>query len=91
MLKEKEIERATVFREEKQILQQKNAQLQNQNFLTPDKASNSLVENLDNALFKLSEDIYSSNSHFILELIQNADDNVYTQNKGSSFFFFFTF
>lgn len=27
--------------------------------------------------FSLSKDLYSSDSHFVLELVQNADDNVY--------------
>jgi len=33
--------------------------------------------NLNNALKTLSEDLYSKETHFILELIQNADDNEY--------------
>lgn len=28
----------------------------------------------------LSEDLYSKDSHFILELVQNADDNTYNSN-----------
>lgn len=27
--------------------------------------------------YSLSEDLYTSDSHFILELVQNADDNAY--------------
>jgi hypothetical protein len=36
-----------------------------------------LQTQLNNALRLLSEDLYSKKSHFVLELVQNADDNVY--------------
>lgn len=36
-----------------------------------------LQTQLNNALKLLSEDLYSKKSHFILELVQNADDNHY--------------
>lgn len=36
-----------------------------------------LQTQLNNALKLLSEDLYSKKSHFILELVQNADDNGY--------------
>lgn len=36
-----------------------------------------LRRNLDQALRLLSEDLYSKQTHFVLELIQNADDNNY--------------
>lgn len=36
-----------------------------------------LQEQLNNALHLLSQDLYSKKSHFILELVQNADDNHY--------------
>jgi hypothetical protein len=36
-----------------------------------------LQTQLNNALKLLSEDLYSKKSHFVLELIQNADDNSY--------------
>ena len=36
-----------------------------------------LQEQLNNALRLLSHDLYSKKSHFVLELIQNADDNHY--------------
>lgn len=36
-----------------------------------------LFRTLDSAIEKLSDDIYSSKSRFILELLQNADDNSY--------------
>jgi len=35
--------------------------------------------NLDNALKTLSEDLYSKDTHFVLELVQNADDNKYAR------------
>jgi len=44
-----------------------------------------LYKSLDSALQKLSEDIYSSSSRFILELIQNADDNHYLPEQSPSF------
>eukprot|EP00775_Hariotina_reticulata_P013386 gene13386-13513_t len=34
-------------------------------------------ETLGNALEKLSEELYSNDVHFVLELVQNADDNKY--------------
>lgn len=38
----------------------------------------SLHRNLDHALRILSEDLYKKQTHFILELVQNADDNHYS-------------
>ena len=29
------------------------------------------------SLYRLSKELYSRDSHFVLELIQNADDNIY--------------
>ncbi|KAJ7643247.1 hypothetical protein B0H17DRAFT_460041 [Mycena rosella] len=37
----------------------------------------SLRRNLHHATQSLSEDLYASDSHFLLELVQNADDNTY--------------
>lgn len=37
-----------------------------------------LQEQLNNALRLLSHDLYSKKSHFVLELVQNADDNHYS-------------
>ena len=34
---------------------------------------------LDRTLKHLAEDLYSKQTHFVLELIQNADDNVYSE------------
>ena len=46
-----------------------------------DSNSQSIVNNLqgkvERSLEKLSEDLYSEQGHFVLELIQNADDNAY--------------
>ncbi|RSL52620.1 hypothetical protein CEP51_015025 [Fusarium floridanum] len=41
------------------------------------------VEDLENALHLLSEELYSSDTHFLLELLQNADDNEYKASKPS--------
>lgn len=38
-----------------------------------------LQTQLNNALRLLSEDLYSKKSHFVLELVQNADDNHYAK------------
>lgn len=38
-----------------------------------------LQTQLNNALRLLSEDLYSKKSHFVLELVQNADDNDYAK------------
>ncbi|KAA8548393.1 hypothetical protein F0562_000077 [Nyssa sinensis] len=35
---------------------------------------------LGRALYCLSQELYSQDSHFLLELVQNADDNVYQEN-----------
>lgn len=41
------------------------------------RGARSLQEKLNRTLKLLSEDLYSKQTHFILELIQNADDNDY--------------
>jgi hypothetical protein len=41
------------------------------------RGAESLQKKLNSALRLLSEDLYSKQTHFILELIQNADDNDY--------------
>ena len=47
--------------------------------LPPDlqEGVNELKEQLNNALDHLSRDLYSTDAHFLLELLQNADDNSY--------------
>lgn len=42
-------------------------------------AADGLREQLGNALQLLAADLYASETHFLLELIQNADDNNYPQ------------
>jgi hypothetical protein len=42
------------------------------------RGARSLQEKLNRALKQLSEDLYSKQTHFVLELIQNADDNDYS-------------
>ena len=37
--------------------------------------------NLNNALRTLSQDLYSKETHFVLELVQNADDNDYPEGS----------
>lgn len=41
------------------------------------EAAEGLRQDLSSALRLLSEDLYSTKTHFVLELIQNADDNAY--------------
>lgn len=41
-------------------------------------------ERLGRSLERLSKDLYSKDTHFVLELIQNADDNDYSADKGES-------
>ena len=43
------------------------------------RGARSLHKKLNSALDLLSKDLYSKKSHFILELIQNADDNEYAK------------
>lgn len=42
-----------------------------------EEGARNLRLNLNNALKTLSEDLYSKETHFVLELVQNADDNEY--------------
>lgn len=42
-------------------------------------AENALAEDLHNAVDHLSEGLYSKDVHFVLELIQNAEDNRYAE------------
>ncbi|MES2784724.1 MAG: DUF3883 domain-containing protein [Pseudomonadota bacterium] len=44
-----------------------------------EEGAESLRQDLSSALRLLSEDLYSTKTHFVLELIQNADDNAYAQ------------
>src|SRR4051812_11282509 len=44
------------------------------------RGAKSLQEKLNRTLRLLSEDLYSKQTHFVLELIQNADDNDYAQD-----------
>jgi len=47
-----------------------------------DEKVNVYKEALHHALEKLSADLYSKDTHFIFELIQNADDNTYPEIEG---------
>ena len=38
-------------------------------------------ERLGRSLDRLSKDLYSKDTHFVLELIQNADDNNYSSEQ----------
>lgn len=42
-----------------------------------EEGARNMRRNLNNALKTLSEDLYSKETHFVLELVQNADDNEY--------------
>ena len=44
---------------------------------TPSPAVSGLREILERALVRLSSDLYNKKTHFLLEFIQNADDNAY--------------
>jgi hypothetical protein len=50
-----------------------------------DAAGQSIVNNLqgmiERSLEKLSNDLYSEQGHFVLELVQNADDNQYSSDR----------
>ncbi|KAH0427347.1 heterokaryon incompatibility [Colletotrichum camelliae] len=43
------------------------------------------IDQLDGSLTVLSEQLYNKDTHFILELIQNADDNAYGASTNPSF------
>ncbi|MCL7025009.1 hypothetical protein MKW94_030026 [Papaver nudicaule] len=45
---------------------------------------------LGRALHCLSQELYSQDSHFLLELVQNADDNVYSESTKPTLFSFFS-
>ena len=44
-------------------------------------APNTLSDDLQRAISRLSQGLYSRETHFILELIQNAEDNRYEENE----------
>ena len=44
-------------------------------------AVNDITDILKRSLYKISVDLYSEETHFVLELIQNADDNKYTTDN----------
>ncbi|KAJ7503102.1 hypothetical protein B0H11DRAFT_1987795 [Mycena galericulata] len=48
---------------------------------TTQSTLHSLRTNLDRACQSLSEELYTSDAHFILELVQNADDNTYADGS----------
>jgi hypothetical protein len=50
--------------------------------LTPETSSIFLAQQkrLERALKRLSDELYSESTHFVLELLQNADDNNYASN-----------
>ena len=51
--------------------------------LAPDGSAaerNPLSDDLHGAIEQLSQELYSKETHFILELIQNAEDNDYDEN-----------
>ena len=52
-----------------------------------DVSHNLQLQALDNALKVIARDIYSQDSHFLLELIQNADDNSYADGVCPSILF----
>jgi len=53
-----------------------------------DPSSRRITKSLQNALKILSKDLYSSDIHFVLELIQNADDNDYERKVAPVLTFF---
>ena len=42
-----------------------------------------LLESLNNSIQALANDLYSKETHFIFELIQNAEDNSYSMEFGT--------
>ena len=47
------------------------------------QASQRIKDSLNNSIQTLSEDLYTKDTHFILELIQNAEDNTYRESEPS--------
>lgn len=47
--------------------------------------SSRTIRNLHNAIKKLANDLYSKETHFLLELVQNAEDNEYRTDAHLSF------
>jgi hypothetical protein len=45
------------------------------------QGTNEMKQMLDRALLRLAQDLYSTDTHFLLELLQNADDNSYCQSQ----------
>ena len=50
-------------------------------------AVNPLASSLRNSIDHLAEGLYTSNAHFIFELVQNAEDNIYGSNVKPSLTF----
>lgn len=48
------------------------------------KGVNPLASDLHDSIEHLSEGLYSRNAHFIFELIQNAEDNTYTETEANA-------
>lgn len=44
------------------------------------KSKQKLIETLNNAVEIVSKELYTTDNHFIMELIQNAEDNNYNEN-----------
>ncbi len=49
--------------------------------------ANPLVSDLQNAVSQLSEGLYKKETHFLFELIQNAEDNTYPEHWYYQFIF----
>ena len=47
----------------------------------PDPRNQKMKERLSRSVERLSEDLYSSKTHCIMELVQNSDDNAYGRGK----------
>lgn len=47
------------------------------------REKNPLIDDLTNSIERLSEGLYSKDTHFIFELIQNAEDNTYNEASPS--------
>lgn len=50
------------------------------------REKNPLTDDLKNSIEHLSKDLYSKDTHFIFELIQNAEDNTYIVSEPTIFF-----
>ncbi|KAE9449555.1 hypothetical protein C3L33_18541, partial [Rhododendron williamsianum] len=60
-----------------EIARQHIEEIRNRKFSIGEKSLNPLTQDLHNAVTSLSKELYTKDVHFLMELVQNAEDNEY--------------